>query len=442
MSDTLNALIAFAGFLMLFSMLVTSVQEGLKNLLNLKTGVWERFFVNIYKHDFGLDTTAVADGTTYRERMRVPFVGEYEKRLKRLRDMLVEAEEPFKKIGEILENIIKIDPKSADAAQEIATHLLPLKDALLKVKGLRLDSLLDMYDRVRGFGIKGFYTDIRLLEEKFPVFRGDLQTVKNDAVEEFIGKCRQLDGLIKKFEGMISEYKIQIENKVDAWLAQLNREYKKNMLKWTVIIGLILVFTFNADSFNIFRFLISDTEISKAITSAASETVVSSQKARADVLNTVDKIIGEGKLPEAAEKLAGFLRDIQDDFKALEGTNETEKVASLISKISENNPPERSKLQNIYDQTVPLYVTLQKATLNDHLQGIAVLDMPLGWRREGKRLAEIAGGEEIFFYIFSKLGGLLLTSVLITFGAPFWKDVMNTLLGAKKAIPAQKTDPV
>jgi len=95
MSDTLNALIAFAGFLMLFSVLVTSFQNGLKNLLNLKTGVWERFFIGIYKHDFGLDTQAVEGGTTYRERRRLPFVGEYEKRLRRLRDMLMEAEEPF-----------------------------------------------------------------------------------------------------------------------------------------------------------------------------------------------------------------------------------------------------------------------------------------------------------------------------------------------------------
>ena len=36
MNDTLNAVIAFVGFLMLFSMLVTSVQDGLKNLFKLK----------------------------------------------------------------------------------------------------------------------------------------------------------------------------------------------------------------------------------------------------------------------------------------------------------------------------------------------------------------------------------------------------------------------
>ena len=52
MSETLSTLIAFIGFLIVFSMLVQAVQEGFKNVLKLKTGVWERFFINLYKKDF------------------------------------------------------------------------------------------------------------------------------------------------------------------------------------------------------------------------------------------------------------------------------------------------------------------------------------------------------------------------------------------------------
>lgn len=155
MSDALNALIAFAGFLMLFSILVTSLQNGLKSYLNLKTGVWERFFIGIYKHDFRLDTKSEESGTTYKERRLNPFVGEYNNRLKLLRDMLVEAEEPFKKLEKALENIVGIDPKSPEAARAIASHLLPLKDALFKVKGLRLDSLLSMYRKGERHGYPG-----------------------------------------------------------------------------------------------------------------------------------------------------------------------------------------------------------------------------------------------------------------------------------------------
>jgi galactitol-specific phosphotransferase system IIC component len=39
MNETLSSLIAFVGFLIVFSMLVQAVQEALKNLFKLKTGI-------------------------------------------------------------------------------------------------------------------------------------------------------------------------------------------------------------------------------------------------------------------------------------------------------------------------------------------------------------------------------------------------------------------
>jgi hypothetical protein len=52
MSDTISNLIAFVGFLIIFSKLVQAVQEALKNWFKLKTAVWERFFVNLYRREF------------------------------------------------------------------------------------------------------------------------------------------------------------------------------------------------------------------------------------------------------------------------------------------------------------------------------------------------------------------------------------------------------
>ena len=52
MSETLAALIAFVGFLILFSIIVQSAQEAVKNILKLRVGVWERFFINLYSGEF------------------------------------------------------------------------------------------------------------------------------------------------------------------------------------------------------------------------------------------------------------------------------------------------------------------------------------------------------------------------------------------------------
>jgi cytochrome c oxidase assembly factor CtaG len=35
------------------------------------------------------------------------------------------------------------------------------------------------------------------------------------------------------------------------------------------------------------------------------------------------------------------------------------------------------------------------------------------------------------FIVIKKLGGLLMTAFLITFGAPFWNDILNALVGVK-----------
>lgn len=49
MNEILSSLIAFVGFLIVFSMLIQSVQEALNNLFKLKSGVREQFFITLYK---------------------------------------------------------------------------------------------------------------------------------------------------------------------------------------------------------------------------------------------------------------------------------------------------------------------------------------------------------------------------------------------------------
>jgi len=272
------------------------------------------------------------------------------------------------------------------------------------VKGLRIDSLLAMYDQVSGMDIQGFYNGIRSLEEQFPTFRRD---VEKAAVEGFISKCRQLDDFIQENKGMLSEYKIQIEKKADAWLAQLNQEYKKNMLKWTVIIGTVLVLAFNADSFNIFQFLLNDTETRKVISTMASETIVTEQKARAEdlnaIVNAIDAAMDGESLSEVATKITVFLRNIKDDFIDLGATGGVDKTGMLEERINKINTPGKVKMQNFFDETVSLYVELQKTRLAHPLQGIAALDLPLGWGQEGKRWAVAVGPGGMFLYFCSKI---------------------------------------
>jgi len=53
-------------------------------------------------------------------------------------------------------------------------------------------------------------------------------------------------------------------------------------------------------------------------------------------------------------------------------------------------------------------------------------DLPLGWNNQ--RIKEDTAS---FWKVFVKIIGFLTTAVLISFGAPFWNDVMKALLGVK-----------
>lgn len=436
MGDALSALIAFAGFLMLFSMLVTSFQDALKNYLNLKTGVWERFFVSIYRHDFRMNTSPVDKGTTYRERRRKPFVGEFENRLQRLKKLLVDAEEPFRRFESALDGIAGIDPQSPDAAGAILEKLKPLRNALPEVKGLRLDALLSIYDQVSGEKIKGIYQGIHSLENRISTFRRDVASENGpgSVVEGLITKSRQLTDLIEESRGLLSEYRIQIEKKADAWLSQLQQEYKKNMLKWTVIIGTLLVLAFNADAFAIFRFLLNDVDARKAAVAATSETVVSNRKSRSGELNAIEEMLRGNEIEGARSALTAFLKKWKAEYESLPDGQGVKEIDGLLEKIETDPPLSVPDLQNDFNRTVTLFVSLQKKTLEEQLKGVASLDLPLGWGGECARWSAFGGGWEKFLYACRKIGGLLLTAALITFGAPFWKDLMNALVGAKKML--------
>jgi|GEM_PF-7126699 hypothetical protein len=68
------------------------------------------------------------------------------------------------------------------------------------------------------------------------------------------------------------------------------------------------------------------------------------------------------------------------------------------------------------------------------MNSLYVLDLPLNWSTDVKKFrAGLATSDrlEITLTILKKIGGLLLTIVPISFGAPFRSDLLTTLTGIK-----------
>ena len=459
MNDTLNAVIAFVGFLMLFSMLVTSVQNGLKNLFKLKAGVWERFFINLYERELlqAPETKEKSDTqnskpnttTSFQGSNTVPatpfwtrvktgeFVGGFDKRLTRLRDILVEADQLLESVKATLNTIITAEIKSSEDRKQIMQDAGKIVDSLRKLSGLNLKSLLSIYSQFVKIDIGTFHEQLKKFETMFQKSRSDITKLEDSKINQFKKNCEKLLKTINKYDIYLSDYAINIEKKADAWLEQDNQEYKRNMLKWTLIIGTVFVLAFNADSFKIFRYLMHDTKAQSALIQKATETALVTQHTNAENLNKARKAIDNAEAQSAKDTILSLLKRMQKDFKALGAENKVKYSTNLKDEIDKIDPSKNDALEKInskYGDVVTLYAELQKESVDYQLRGLTATDLPLGWVDDWNSFWAVNNPAASLLFIIRKIGGLSLTCFLITFGAPFWKDAMNSLVGIKKTV--------
>ncbi len=434
MSETLTTLIAFIGFLIVFSMVIQSVQEGVKNLLKLKTGVWERFFKDLYQKDFrlspepGREKTSYIGSITSRE-----TIGDFKNRLTRLSDMVTRADDLIKALKKSLVEIINLKTDAAGFRENFAAQVEVMTGAVREITGLKLDVLLNIFDTYNNSVIKNFADDLATFDKLF--LRHTLTTyVESPGLLK--AECEKLLAAINKGEAAISDYRIQIENNMDSWLAQIDDEYRRNMLKWTVVLGAVIVIAFNADSFSIYKYLSGSAQTQSALIQAAARSTVQIQKTNGDDLNKLETAIKGAKLKDAKDLLLQLLAALKEDLGFYQDTESLKMIEALRNKAAAivlsdaNRSVAVDALKAASGETARLYVLLQKKTVDYQLATFTTLELPLGWKADWKVLTS-ATGDQFTIAIFRKLGGLVFTIVLVTFGAPFWNDILSALAGVK-----------
>ncbi len=432
MNNTLSALIAFVGFLIVFSMLVQSVQEALKNVLKLKARVFERFFVTVYRKEFAISKQSASWVQRFKEYMRnvvrSEHVGEFEKRLERLRDMMVKADDLIANLRAALAEVKQFNAEAPDPQGRIQGAAPGIIQKVKAMDDLRLNTLLDIYDTFDHGDIGAFYKKIAAFLARFSEISDGVLDFDGNLQKEFHAHCIELLGSMHVLERKVSLYRRQIEHKLDSWLAQLNEEYRRNMLKWTVIAGAVIVIGFNADSYRIYKYLSVGSDVQAAIVLQAAEATGKALSTRPDELNDIQARLASGKLKSAREGLLSFLERLQKDFR-LYGK---EDIADDVRKLSEDiRSSGEQELRAAADKAVYLYMVLQKNAVEYQVGSLASLDLPLGWTAEWKAFSEAKEGFTLM--VVKKTGGLFLTIFLITFGAPFWNDVLSALTGLKNA---------
>lgn len=435
MNDTLSTLIAFVGVLIVFSMLTQSVQEALKNLFTLRAGVWESFWSSVYRSEFGLqDGTAQekthgrlgrawASLTTMWDRKPV---GQLDSKLKQLQDNVTKAAALLGGAKAGLKEIADISLSTA--SQEVVNAKREaLTGTLRALAGLNLGTLFSIYKKLDG------ENTISNLENKLSTFLGESP---NRALTDFQAACSVLLETIATTEKKLTEYRLRLEQRFDAWMAQVDTAYKRHMLLVTLLIGVAFVLAFNADAFSIYRQLGSSPQTRTVALSHAQNVANKSLASKGEDLNAIRTSIQAKDPISAKAKASAFCTNLADDFKMFKQDDTAAKATEIKTAIDKLDATE-SSLPAITDQEpalASLFVGLNKTAVETYARDVSSLDLPLGWQQDIHAFKNAHGRKQVCFWLLSKFGGLLLTLFLVTFGAPFWNDVLSALVGVKNVL--------
>ncbi len=431
MNETLSSLIAFVGFLIVFSMMIQSVQEALKNLFKLKSGVWEQFFITLYKTDFKSEAKKRLTPKPFWRRVASGrFIGEFDQRLKRLRTVILKADDLFKQIRKVLGEINAIED-NALTTPEIILKFDRLYEMSAQVVGLKIDAMIRLYDKSKNGVIKEGLSELKIAVESLE----DLQDKEIGEIKEI---CRNLSQTIRTLEKNIATYRAQIESKADAWLVQLQGEYKKNMLKWTLVISLFAVVLLNADAFSIYHHFSVNQE-AREIIDAAVDNITLIEGEGSDSLNTILNNINSQNLGDAKAGILDLAEQLGNRFMIMEdlgGKNKADEIIGDTRNISiKDSPPHQLKDQ--YGELTALYLTLHQKIIAQKKATLDSAGLPLGWTADWKRMNP-PNKPWNWMLILKKIAGLGLTIFLVSFGAPFWQNVMKALIGLKQISQAGK----
>jgi len=463
MGETLSALISFVGILILFSVIVQSMQEAMKNILKLRLGVWERFFINLYCNDTELalgELSLVRRLKMFAKRLwQGNFNGEFDKGFARLQQVLITADDNLKLLKKSLHNIIELDPEATDTPRRIAYQLQPLLEAVGRIKALALHKYLNIYEEV--FGKKELnllYSEIKVFELHHAEIGHRLHILTTRRVLDLQTICKRLmrvltavDDLdMHSLEDRISEYRIQAEQNIDSWISRINQEYSRNMQKWTVIIGFIFVIVANADSFSIYQYLFASPTAQAEIADRV-KTLSVVQQSNPEHINQINELLKANDLAAARKLMDRVLLSLENDYRTSAAGAEADEIHRVKEELTgigtEGNAGYRKGLQEEYDKIVGFYLKLPKVMMDNQMQGLTDLGLPLGWPADVERyrsfqkiIDDVDASEESikqasaerYKFVFRKIGGLLLTAILITFGAPFWNDILGALTGIKQ----------
>ena len=282
----------------------------------------------------------------------------------------------------------------------------------------------------------------------------------------------ELSGWFRKLEAKLSGIHATIDANLDNALRGIEQSYANQAKAWCFWTGVIICMALNADSVSIYKALREDAALTQDVISQRDVLTKDPQLAsRAAELNAVvagaeslNRLVASGATSRPAEfkrqfhKLkTGFdvlSKALARDVKALAenpglqgviDVNGESARAAMEEAQTEVDAEEWSTAVRTTDRGMGLisadYLGLEVNKVKARAGLLVDSNLPLGWG--AGRFTAVFDGPfwSAVCTILLKALGLLLTALMISMGAPFWNDVLKSLLGVKGFLGKRRDKP-
>lgn|GEM_PF-1883619 len=489
MQENLDVLISFVIVIVGLSVLVQIVVEMVKNLLKIRWGVYEKFIRELYKNYF-LEPAAPATPVANSENLPsltkaggranpMGFInkikdrekiGSITQRLTSLHDKVVSFIEDLNKLKANLVRFRKnledqryqFDPASL---QDLLHDLDIIRKRLI---GKQFARLFEIYlQAVNENILKDYNGMISKLNE---ILKLDTKNVIVENARETIDK---LVGYIHSVEKFVQDYQAKISANIDSWLQDLSSRYSRSIAKISFFIGCFAVIALNADTITIYRTLRDEPAVRQnLIQQSEAYSKIVQPSVNTEHINTLNSL-AEGitsKLKPNGKIAATEFRNFVDRYSSLASSQDQDAILynQVYEEIQHSDritialpyPPEKtsqesfikseklvkenklltegeitavkSEINGAVTRITANYLSFQHALVRNQNVLLHSTGLPLGWT-PGRWNSIFTG----FWSFCVKFVGLLITAILISFGAPFWNDVLKSLFGIRSLLRKQ-----
>ena len=466
--ETLDTLIAVVIIILLLSLIVQSIQALLKKLLKLKSRQIEESLIDLFENALNAPGERVRAGW-WREFWRYLTSFVVYRRLPKpsspaVNELYIKVAEKFQGLGRAgqldrpmfnslsKEDLMKVLRKIApgilvsdfESKIDIARlRMGDLQDALKKLDAgmlggdarfatlreeitpflndvqrllagerpqlpdLMIENLIDLRQINLGAAL-------RLLGELQDKVKGDIESgkpvVNNADAEELLAAAAQLQTvnraigeLSREFDSILTPLRAslrEIENWYDTVMHSFDERYNRSMKTWAFILGLLVAIVLNANALNVYRDI--------SINAALRDSILQS---REEVLNRYEARLAEENLNQLQADAPQQPADLNcDNADQLRQARAGEAPLTTLQKIRWTVCDTRAEIR----KDAELYARFGFKPLSGELRGKTLM-----------------GGIE---YILVAAPGWLLMAALLSLGAPFWHDTLESLFGLKNLL--------